>query len=91
MLAASQLLLEKELCSDPALCTSPVLGDEQHIPMNLDVHDTPESPAVHGACGLGSTKRWLVSVEDYQWKFVSPQLLDSKGHEVLYPVKDDRD
>ena len=59
--------------------------------MNLDVHYSPESTAVHGACRLGSKKRRLVSVEDYPWKFVSPQLLDSKGQEILYPVKDDRD
>ena len=59
--------------------------------MNLDVHDSQESPAVHGACGLGSKKRRLVSVEDYPWKFVSPQLLDSKGQEILYPLEDDRD
>ena len=96
MLAATQLLLEKELCSYPARGASPVLGDdanaEQDIPVNLvDEHDTLQSPAVHGACGLGSKKRRLVLVEDYPWKFVSPQLLDSKGQEILCPVEDDRD
>ena len=95
LLAATQLLLEKELNSDPARGASPVLGDdanaEQDIPVNLDVHDSPESAAGHGACGLGSKKRRLVSVEDYPWQFVSPQLLDSNGQEILYPVEDDRD
>ena len=55
--------------------------------MDLDLHDTAESPAVHDACGLGSKKRQLVSVEDYPKKFVSPQLLDSKGQEVMYLSK----
>ena len=59
--------------------------------MNLDEHYTPESPAVHCACGLGSKKRRLVLAEDYPWKFVSPQLLHRRGQEILYPVEDDRD
>ena len=95
LLAATQLLLDKELNSDPARGASPVLGDaanaEQDIPVNLYVHDSPESAAGHGACGLDSKKRRLVSVEDYPWQFVSPQLLDSNGQEILYPVEDDRD
>ncbi len=94
LLAATQLLLEKELNSDLASGASPVLGDdanaEQDIPVNLYVHDSPESGAGHGACGLGSKKRRLVSVEDYPWQFVSPQLLDSNGQEILFPVEDDR-
>jgi len=95
LLAATQLLLEKGLNSDPARGASPVLGDdanaEQDIPVNLYVHDSPESAAGHGACGLGSKKRRLVLVEDYPWQFVSPQLIDSNGQEILYPVEDDRD
>ena len=68
LLAATQLLLEKELNSDPARGASPVLGDdanaEQDIPVNLYVHDSPESAAGHGACHGASKKRRLVSVED---------------------------
>ncbi len=30
-------------------------------------------------------------MQDYPWKFVSPQLLDSNDREILYPVEDDRD
>ncbi len=30
-------------------------------------------------------------MQDYPWKFVSPQLLDRDGQEILYPVEDDRD
>ena len=30
-------------------------------------------------------------VQDYPWKFVSPQLLNRNGREILYPVEDDRD
>ncbi len=43
------------------------------------------------ACRLGGKKRQLVTVQDYPWKFVSPQLLDYKGMEIMYPVEDDRD
>ena len=32
----------------------------------------------------------VVLVEDYPWQFVSPQLLDRNGQEILYPVEDDR-
>ncbi len=66
LLAAKQQLLEKleELFSCTACITTPVLGDnanaEQDIPVILDVQETPESPAVHGACGLVSKKRRLV-------------------------------
>ncbi len=30
-------------------------------------------------------------MQDYQWKFVSQQLLDYNGTEIMYPVEDDRD
>ena len=30
-------------------------------------------------------------MQDYPWKFVSPQLLNRNGREILYPVEDDRD
>jgi hypothetical protein len=56
--------------------------------------ETPESlaaPVVYDACRLGGKKRRLVTVQDCPWKFVSPQLLDYKGTEIMYPVEDDRD
>jgi hypothetical protein len=39
---------------------------------------------------LGKKHR-LVTVQDYPGKFVSQQLLDYKGTEIMYPVEDDRD
>ncbi len=55
--------------------------------------ETPESLAqvVYDACRLGGKKRRLVTVQDYPWKFISQQLLDYKGTEIMYPVEDDRD
>ncbi len=55
--------------------------------------ETPESraPVVYDACRLGGKERRLVSVQDYPWKFVLPQLLGCKGTEIMYPVEDDRD
>jgi hypothetical protein len=54
-----------------------------------------------GACGQDSPvvqdahdrkpRRRHVTVQDYPWKFVSPQLLNRNGREILYPVEDDRD
>jgi hypothetical protein len=90
LLAATQQLFERleDLSSCPARGASPVQGDDANAEQN-----TPdlESPAVHDACGHGSKTRRLVTVEEYPWKFVSPQLLDGKGREILYPVEDDRD
>jgi hypothetical protein len=98
LLAATQQQLFQrleELSSCPARGASPVQGDDANAEQDsqgcLIAQDTPESPAVHDACGHGSKKRRLVTVEDYPWKFVSPQLLDGKGQEILYPVEDDRD
>jgi hypothetical protein len=47
---------------------------------------TTQGPAA--ACGHGRKKCRLVTVEEYPWKFVSPQLLDGKGQEILYPVEE---
>jgi hypothetical protein len=97
LLAATQHLIEKleELSSCPARCASPVQGDDVNAEQDsqgcLITQDTTESPAVHDARGHGSKKRWLVTVEEYPWKYVSPQLLDGQGQEILYPVEDDRD
>jgi hypothetical protein len=92
LLAATQQLLKKlvDLSSCPSSSASPVLGDdantEQDITVILDLQKTPFSPAVHDAYGFGSNKRLFVSVEDYPWKFILPQLLDSQGQEILYIV-----
>ncbi len=72
--------------------TSPVTSDaEQDSPTSLAVQDFPDSPVVQDACGHGRKPRWHVTVQDYPWKFVSPQLLDRNGREILYPVEVDRD
>jgi hypothetical protein len=101
LLAATHQQLEKELSSCAARGASPVVGDdavaepepEQDSPgCSVDL-ETPESlaPVVNYACRLGGKKRRFVTVQDYPWKFVSPQLLDYKGTEIMYPVEDDRD
>ncbi len=55
--------------------------------------ETQESraPVVYDAYCLGGKKHQLVTVQDYPWKFVSPQLPDYKGTEIMYPVENDRD
>jgi hypothetical protein len=77
-LPATQQLFERleDMSSCPARGASLVRGDDANAEQN-----TPdfESPAVHDACGHGSKTRRLVTVEEYPWKFVSPQLLDGKG------------
>ena len=101
LLAATHQQLEKELSSCAARGASPVVGDdavaepepEQDSPgCSVDL-ETPESlaPVVNYACRLGGKKRRFVTVQDYPWKFVSPQLLDRNGGEIMYPVEDDRD
>ena len=101
LLAATQKQLEKELSSCAARGASPVVGDdavaepepEQDSPCCSLEQETPEcrGPVVYDACRLGGRKRRLVTVQDYPGKFVSPQLLDYKGTEIMYPVEDDRD
>ncbi len=59
--------------------------------MDLETPESLAAPVVYDACRLGDKKRRLVTVQDYPWKFVSPQLLDYKGTEIMYPVEDDRD
>ncbi len=49
--------------------------------------ETPKPPVVHDACGLGGKKRLLGTVQDCPWKFVSLQILDCKGQEIMYPVE----
>jgi hypothetical protein len=98
LLAESQALLETELSSFSARGASPVTSDaELDSPASLAAQDFPD---VQDACGQDSPvvqvahdrkRRRDVTVQDYPWKFVSPQLLDRNGREILYPVEDDRD
>ncbi len=53
--------------------------------------DTPDFPVDQDACGHGRKRRLHVTVQDYQWKFVSQQLLDCNGQEIFFRVEDDRD
>ena len=99
LLAATKQQLEDELSPSSARGASPVTvqgGDalsdaEQDSPASPVGQDTPDSPANQDACGHGRKRRRHVTVQDYPWKFVSPQLLDRNGREILYPVEDDRD
>jgi hypothetical protein len=65
---------------------------EQDSPASLAVQDTLDSKVVEDTCCHGA-KRWRhVTVQDYLWKVVSPQLLDqNECQEILYPVEDNRD
>jgi hypothetical protein len=98
LLAESRALLEMELPSFSARGASPVSCDaEPDSPASLAAQDFPE---VLDACDQDPPvvqvahdrkRRRHVTVQDYPWKFVSPQLLDRDGREILYPVEDDRD
>jgi len=107
LLAESRALLEMELSSFQvsARGASPVSCDaELDSPASLAVQDQdfPDAPDVQEACGQDSPvvpsrdahdlkRRRHVAVQDYPQKFVSPQLLDRNGREILYPVEDGRD
>ena len=103
LLAETREQLEIELSSFSARGASPVSCDaELDSPASLAVQDQdfPDAPVVQEACGQDflvvrdahdRKRRRHVAVQDYPWKFVSPQLLDRDGREILYPVEDDRD
>ena len=100
LLAETREQLEIELSSSAVRGASPVSSDAEHgIPASLAVQDSPASPAVQDFpdspavqdAGAHDRKRRHVTVQDYPWKFVSPQLLDRNDREILYPVEDDRD
>ena len=104
LLEESRALLEIELPSFSARGASPVSCDaELDSPASIAVQDQdfPDAPVVQEACGQEDSpvvrdahdrkRRRHVAVQDYPWKFVSPQLLDRDGREILYPVEDDRD
>ena len=92
LLEETKQQLEIELPSDAARGASAVTSDaEQDSPGSLAVQDAPDSPVAQVACGHGRKRRRHVTEQDYPWKFVSPQLLDRNGREILYPVEDDQD
>ena len=101
LLAETREQLEIGLSSFSARGASPVTCDaELDSPASLVAQDFPDAPVVQGACSHDSPvvrdahdrKRLRhVTVQDYPWKFVSPQLLDRNGGEIFYPVEDDRD
>ena len=100
LLADSRAQLEIELSSFAARGASPVTCDAGlDSPASLVAQDVPDSPV---ACASGQDsavvhdahdrkRRRHVTVQEYPWKFVSPQLLDRNGEEIMYPVQDDRD
>jgi hypothetical protein len=89
LLAETQRQLEINLPSSAVRGASPVMSDaEQDSPGSLGVQD---SPVVQDAFDPGRKRLRHVTVQDYPWKFVSPQLLDRNGREIFYPVEDDRD
>ena len=100
LLAESRALLEMELSPLSARGASPVSCDaELDSPASLAAQDFPDV-LDSDACGQDPPvvqvahdckRRRHVTVQDYPWKFVSPQLLDRDGREILYPVEDDRD
>ena len=84
MLAAARPLLEVALASDRGRAASPVAGGATP-PGELAAHEPSECPP----STLLSRKR--PRPIHFPWQFVSPQLLDSKGEQIFYPVVDDTD
>jgi hypothetical protein len=70
------------LASDRGRGASPAAGDATP-PGELSVHKPSSSPPSQST--QHSRKR------HYPWQFVSPQLLNSKGDQIFYPVADDTD
>ena len=103
LLAESRARLEMELSSyqvsargaSPVSCDaeldSPPVQDTPDSPVEQDSggRDAPDSRVVQDA--YVHKRQRHVTVQDYPWKFVSPQLLDRNGREILYPVEDGRD
>jgi hypothetical protein len=90
LLAAARPLLEVALASDRGRGASPAAEDTTPPP-----GEPSESPPSHIA--LHRRKR-PISLADipvarggFPCKFVSPQLLNSKGEQIFYPVMDDTD
>ena len=84
LLAAARPLLEVALASERSRGASPVDGDTTP-PGELAAADEPQIPSDH------STRHKRKRPVHYPWPFVSPQLLNSKGEEIYYPVVDDKD
>jgi hypothetical protein len=82
LLAAARPLLEAALASDRGRCASPVAGGATP-PDELAAHEPSEGPP--------SYSRKRPRPIHFPWQFVSPQLLNSKGEQIFYPVVDDTD
>jgi hypothetical protein len=82
---ASPITCDAELDSPASLAAqdSPDVWDDSG-------QDTPDPPVDQDAHDRKPRRRH-VTVQDYPWKFVSPQLLNRNGREILYPVEDDKD
>ena len=90
--------MEIDLSSFSARGASPVSCDaELDSPASIAVQDQdfPDAPVVQEACGQDSPvvrdahdrkRRRHVAVQDYPWKFVSPQLLDRNGARMPAPA-----
>ena len=83
LLAAARPLLEVALASDSGRGASPVDGDT--TPPGELAANEPSIPSGH------STRHSRKRSAHYPWQFVSPQLLNSKGEQIFYPVVDDTD
>jgi len=81
LLAAARPQLEMALASDRGRGASPVAGGA------TPPGEPFESPPSHST--LLSCKRPRPIY--FPWQFVSPQLLDSEGEQIFYPVVDDTD
>ena len=84
LLAAARPLLEVALASDRGRGASPVDGNTTP-PGELAAADEPPIPSDH------STRHKRKRPVHYPWPFVSPQLLNTKGEEIYFPVVDDKD
>ena len=87
MLAAARPLLEVALASDRGRGGSPVEGDRTPLG-DLAAADEPSIPSSHSS---DSTRHKRKRPVHYPWPFVSPQLLNTKGEEIYFPVVDDKD
>ena len=84
LLAAARPLLEVALASDRGRGALPVDGDRTPLG-DLAASDEPSIPSSH------STRHKRKRPVHYPWLFVSPQLLNTKGEEIYFPVVDDKD
>lgn len=65
--------------------TGPIMIQLNSVPTSLHLTADEPSPSSH------STQHSRKRPVHYPWQFVSPQLLNSKGDQIFYPVEDDND